>query len=349
MTSASQTVRELKPGVWAPIPTFFDAEEELDVPTFTGHVVRLAQANVWPVICGSMGEAHHLTNEERVTLVKAARKALDEAGLKDIPIMAGTGTGSTKLTIQLCKEAAEAGADFAIVIASGYFAGALSKAALKKFFVDVGDASPIPVMVYNYPGAAGGIDLDSDTIIQIAQESSNICGVKLTCGAVGKLTRITAATTSADFLKKYPRKVQSAPFLTLGGFADFMLPSVLGGKAHGAIMGLANVYPYGLEKLFRSSFDLIKSSDAESLKAALELQGLASESDWAFCQVGIPGTKWFLQKTRGYGGVPRLPILPFDEKAKGEWLVDHEGAKAFMEVEKKLEAQATKSNGTNGH
>lgn len=62
----------------------------IDVPTFTGHVVRLAQANVWPVICGSMGEAHHLTNEERVTLVKAARKALDEAGLTHIPIMAGT-------------------------------------------------------------------------------------------------------------------------------------------------------------------------------------------------------------------------------------------------------------------
>jgi hypothetical protein len=106
---------------------------------------------------------------------------------------------------------------------------------------------------------------------------------------------------------------------------------------------------YGLEKLFRSSSALKETSDAESLKAAFELQGLASESDWAFCQVGIPGTKWFLQKTRGYGGVPRLPILPFDEKAKGEWLVNHEGAKAFLEVEKKLEAQATKSNGTNGH
>jgi L-threo-3-deoxy-hexylosonate aldolase len=53
------------------------------------------------------------------------------------------------LTIQLTKEAAEAGADFSIVIASGYYAGALSKAALKKFFVDVADASPIPVMVYN--------------------------------------------------------------------------------------------------------------------------------------------------------------------------------------------------------
>jgi hypothetical protein len=66
---------------------------------------------------------------------------------------------------------------------------------------------------------------------------------------------------------------------------------------------------------------LKETSDAKALEAAFELQGLASESDWAFCQVGIPGTKWFLQKTRGYGGVPRLPILPFDEKAKGEWLV----------------------------
>lgn len=35
-------------------------------------------------------------------------------------------------------------------------------------------------------------------------------------------------------------------FLTLGGFADFMLPSVLGGAAHGAIMGLANVYPVSI-------------------------------------------------------------------------------------------------------
>jgi dihydrodipicolinate synthase/N-acetylneuraminate lyase len=37
-------------------------------------------------------------------------------------------------------------------------------------------------------------------------------------------------------------------FLTLGGFADFMLPSVLGGAAHGAIMGLANVYPVSISQ-----------------------------------------------------------------------------------------------------
>lgn len=85
--------------------------------------------------------------------------------------------------------------------------------------------------------------MDSDLIVDIARDGRNICGVKLTCGAVGKLTRITAATTSDDFVKQHPRKVESAPFLTLGGFGDFMLPAVLGGKGHGAIMGLGNVYP----------------------------------------------------------------------------------------------------------
>lgn len=63
----------------------------------------------------------------------------------------------------------------------GYFSGAMSKAALKTFFHDVAAASPLPVLIYNYPGAAGGIDMDSDLINEIAQDA-NISGCKLTCG-----------------------------------------------------------------------------------------------------------------------------------------------------------------------
>ena len=37
-----------------------------------------------------MGEAFHLTHEERVVLFKAAREALDEAGLSETVIIAGT-------------------------------------------------------------------------------------------------------------------------------------------------------------------------------------------------------------------------------------------------------------------
>jgi 4-hydroxy-2-oxoglutarate aldolase len=98
-----------------------------------------------------MGEAIHLSHAERVTLIKAARKALDDAGCLEMPIISGTGAGSTRETIELCKKAAEAGSDYAIVIASGYFSGALAnnKTALKNFWVEVSQNSPIPVMIYN--------------------------------------------------------------------------------------------------------------------------------------------------------------------------------------------------------
>ena len=98
-----------------------------------------------------MGEAIHLSHAERVTLIKETRKALDEADLKSIPIIAGTGAGSTRETKELCKEAADAGADFRIVIPPGYYAGVLAKSpeALKALFIEVADDSPIPVFVYS--------------------------------------------------------------------------------------------------------------------------------------------------------------------------------------------------------
>lgn len=67
----------------------------------------------------------------------------------------------------------------------------------------------------------------------MANASSNISGVKLTCGGVGKLTRITSGTTSKEFFEK------NGTFVTLGGFADFILPSVVGAQAHGAIVRLS--------------------------------------------------------------------------------------------------------------
>lgn len=132
-----------------------------------------------------------------------------------------------------------------------------------------------------------------------------------------------------------------------------MLPTVLGSNAHGAIMGLGNVYPNALASLYYGSEDLLKdpTNASRSLAEMTRLQGLASEADWAFVAAGIAGTKYYLQQTRGYGGVCRLPILPFAEDKGAKLLKDHR-VEQFMEVEKKLEAGAKggKVNGaTNGH
>lgn len=98
-----------------------------------------------------MGEGVHLSHADRVALIKTTREALDDAKFTDTPIIIGTGAGSTRETVQLSKEAAEAGADYVIVITPGYFAGALAgnRKALKAFFTEVAEKSPIPVIIYN--------------------------------------------------------------------------------------------------------------------------------------------------------------------------------------------------------
>ncbi|KAI0647038.1 dihydrodipicolinate synthetase [Trametes meyenii] len=312
---ASSIVRPLQAGIYAPIPTFFAPEtEDLDLPTFASHIVRLAKAGVRPLLSGSMGEAHHLSHAERVTLIKTARKALDEAGFTTIPIIAGTGAGSTRETVQLSIEAAEAGADYAIVIISGYFVGALAgnRKALKAFWAEVAEKSPIPIIIYNYPGASGGIDLDSDLITELATESPNIAGVKLTCGNVGKLTRITATVSDPSFASQHPRKNVNAPFLVLGGFTDFILPSAFV-DAHGAITGLANVAPHAVATLFEVSEKSKK--DLSLLSEAQRLQGIIARADFTIAKTSIAGTKLLLEKLYGYGGNPRKPLPPIEKDA----------------------------------
>ncbi|KAF9052869.1 hypothetical protein BJ165DRAFT_1413243 [Panaeolus papilionaceus] len=332
---SNKVSRPLKPGIFAPITTFFlPNTEELDIPSFEAHVLRVAQAGVGPLISGSMGEAIHLSHSERIKLIHAARRALDSAGLTHVPIIAGTGAGSTKETIELTYEAATAGADYSIVITSGYFAGALAgnRAALKAFFVEVAEKSPIPVIIYNYPGASGGIDLDSDLITELAMECPNTCGVKLTCGNVGKLARIANAISAPDFNKLYPRKSIDAPFLVLGGFSDFLVPSAYV-NGHGAITGLANLAPHAIVRLF--TVTEASRVNPSLIDEAQRLQGIIGRADFTIAKAGISGTKNLMERMYGYGGLPRKPLPPM-EPASAQILWEHVHTQALVQLEREL-------------
>jgi L-threo-3-deoxy-hexylosonate aldolase len=301
--------------MYAPIPTFFlHGSEDLDINTLQRHAVRLAKAGIRPLLAGSMGEAPHLSHSERIEIIKAVRSALDNEGLIRVPIIAGTGGGSTRETIELSKAAAAAGADYAIVIAPGYFSGVLAsdRKALKAFWVEVAENSPIPVIIYNYPGASGGIDLDSDFIVDLAKSCPNTAGVKLTCGNVGKLTRICSEVSTPSFSSLYPRKNPAAPFLVLGGFTDFVVPSAFV-RAHGAITGLANFAPFCEIKLYQLAEAAKK--DPSVLDEANRIQGIVANADFVIAKTSIAGIKWLLQKVYGYGGLPRKPLPPMNFEA----------------------------------
>lgn len=92
------------------------------------------------------------TAEERCTLISVTRSVLNKhSSTKSMPVIAGVAAPSTKETIALACAAAGAGADFAMVIPPGYYAGILKSdgmRAIKRYFIDVSEASPIPVYVF---------------------------------------------------------------------------------------------------------------------------------------------------------------------------------------------------------
>ncbi|BCS22485.1 dihydrodipicolinate synthase family protein [Aspergillus puulaauensis] len=326
----------LRPGVYAPTMTFFNPNtEDLDTPTIRKHAVRLAKAGLVGLVCmGSNGEAVHLTLEEKQTVIRETRAALDEANFKNVPVIAGASENSIRGTVQLTKDLAAAGAEYALIVPPSYYRYATGNdETLYEYFTAVADASPLPVILYNYPGAVAGIDMDSDLIICISQHP-NVVGTKFTCANTGKLTRVARALHAIKPASPLAPTKSSVPvtkasakheYVAFGGIADFTLQTLASGGS-AILAGGANVIP----KLCVQIFTLWGEG---RFTEAIEAQGLLSQADWVLTKAAIPGTKSAIQSYYGYGGYPRRPLGRLSD-AQAKAVAD--GIKEALEVELKL-------------
>lgn len=312
--------RSLPVGIYAPTMTFFDPEtEDVDIPTIKKHAQRLIRDGlVGLVTMGSNGEAVHCTREEKLAVTKATREALDEAGFTSTPIILGATEGSVRGTVELSKLAAEAGADYTLLLPPSYYRAQTDEESIVDYFTAVADASPLPVIIYNYPGAVSGIDLDSDVLIKLGQHP-NIVGTKFTCGNTGKLTRVALGTNA-----KTPFQ-EGSGYMAFGGMCDFTLQTLASGGS-GIIAGGANVMP----KVCARVWNLYAEGKEDEAQA---LQKILSRGDWPLTKAAIAGTKQAIQMHFGYGGYPRRPLKRLDE---ARLKAIEEGIREVMEIEKSL-------------
>jgi len=298
-------------GIYVPTVAFFTPEDQVDIETTVSHATRLIQAGVAGLVThGSNGEAVHLDHEERNLITKATRKALVQADKPDLPLIVGCGAQSTRETIKLCRGAAESGGTHAMILPPSYYGGLLATELIVQHFENVANASPIPLLVYNFPAPCGGLDLSSDTILRLARHP-NIVGAKLTCGNTGKLARVVAGTRDLDFV-------------TFGGSADFTIQTLSVG-GHGVIAGTANLVP-------RLCLRLMQLWDDGAMAEATELQGILARGDWAAIKGGFVSVKAALQRYHGYGGLPRLPCAVLEGKALEAQMVEF---REVMELERR--------------
>lgn len=331
MSSGQPSSRPLLPGVYVATMTFFHSETgNLDIASLRIHIARLACAGITGVVVmGSNGEAPHLSNAERQTVTRETRAVLDSKGFSSVPIIVGCSDQYAMGTLDLIRDAQQAGGDYALVLPPSYFREAMNNQIINDFYREVATASPLPILLYSFPAVTAGITMSSDLLISVSRHP-NVVGTKFTCGDTGKIGRVAAATDAVSPLAPSPplSNYTGPYYVTLGGLADFILPALVAG-ASGVIAGGSNVFPKICRHVFQSFCD-------GSLEDAIRAQKLLNKADWAHTKRGVAGTKAVLQKHFGYGGIPRRPLPPLSSDDEIALMSEVEEAIAW---EKELELQ----------
>ena len=271
-------------GIFAPVVTPFDAAGNVDGDAFIHNVrAHLAAGLHGIVVTGSTGEAALLDESERGRLVELARKAVP-AGK---PLIVGTGAESTRAVVARNRMAAERGADAVLVVAPHYYGDAMTAEALRAHYLQVADASPVPVMLYTIPKYMHFVT-PPEVVAELARHE-NVIGMKDSAGD---------AALFARYLES-----QSASFRVLTG-SGTLVGEALRMGARGAILAVSLFAPATALELWRARRE---GDDAAAAAAQARLGPLSAR---VVGGLGVAGVKAALDVVGLRGGPVRAPLRP---------------------------------------
>lgn len=268
-------------GVFVPLTTPFRGDE-LATDRLQANIRRYNETSLSGyVLLGSTGEFPMLSDAERDRVLAAAREAIP----RDKKFLAGTGANSTLHTVRQTRRAAELGADAAIVVTPHYFTKAfMQPVAQIRHYLAVAEASPIPVVLYNFP-LNTGINLEPDVVARIAQHP-NVGGIKDSSGNIPQAAQIIDQTPKT--------------FDVLVGAAAALLPGLAIGVA-GGVLALGNLAA-------REFCDVYALARAGRWDEARAIATRMMPADRGVGRYGIGGLKAALDLQGLFGGPCRQPL-----------------------------------------
>lgn len=247
--------------------------------------LHLANGTDAIVAVGTTGESATLDYDEHCAVMKHCINTI--AGR--LPVIAGTGSNSTREAIELTQCAKDLGAD-AVLIVTPYY-NKPTQEGLYQHYAAIAAAVDIPVILYNVPGRTA-VDLLPETVARLSQVK-NIIGIK---DATGKLERLAQMRTSCrEGFEFYTGDDATA--------ADFILQ---GGQ--GGISVTANVAPLQVSRTYAAAL----AGDA-ALAHALDapLQDLHRD---LFVEANPIPVKWSLHRMGLMETGTRLPLTVLSEQ-----------------------------------
>ena len=249
---------------------------------------QIAEGSNALVPCGTTGESATLSREEhREVIAHVVRAAKGR-----VPVMAGCGSYSTAVAIEMVRAAADVGADAVLVVVPYY--NKPSQAGLEAHFTAVAEASPVPIIVYNVPSRTVA-DISVTSLARIAKHP-RIIGIK---DATADLSRVSAQRLECG-----------EEFVQLSGNDDVALAfNAMGGV--GCISVTANVAPR-LCSEFQKAIRENRWDEARNLQDRLFPLHKALFSD-----ASPAPTKYALSRVRpGFPQQLRLPLIEASRESK---------------------------------
>src|SRR5215471_5828518 len=271
-------------GVFSPIPTPFDDRDRVDTVRLKAALAKwVTKPLTGFVILGSNGEAALMDDFECDQAIVAAREAVPRGR----GFIVGTGRESTQAAINATKRAAEHGADAVLVRTPGFFKSQMTNDVFVRHYTAVADASPVPVLLYNFT-AVTGVNLLPAAVARLATHP-NIIGIKESGGDIAQVAELVS-TTPPDFT-------------VLAGSAGTFYPALCVGAA-GGILALGNALPDACVRLY----ELTRAGrHDEALALQRELVPIGRMLGPTY---GVAGLKAALNLLGYDVGVPRPPLVP---------------------------------------
>jgi 4-hydroxy-tetrahydrodipicolinate synthase len=215
---------------------------------------QIAQGIDGLVPVGTTGESPTLSHAEHDRVIKLT---VDIAAGR-VPVIAGTGSNATSEAVQLSKHAESAGVD-ALLLVNPYYNKPTQKG-LYLHFRTIADAVKIPCVLYNIKGRTA-INLETDTLVKLANDCPNIVAVKEASGDLNQMKDVIARTPE-DFSVLSGDDNMALALVEAGGdgvisVASNLLPSHMRQMIHAALerdLAKARAWEKNLAPFFSACF-----------------------------------------------------------------------------------------------
>ncbi|QUG42925.1 4-hydroxy-tetrahydrodipicolinate synthase [Psychrobacillus sp. INOP01] len=251
--------------------TPFDRNEEIDFPA-TRNLINYLIANGTEglVVSGTTGESPTLTEEEKVQLFKFTVEVVNGR----VPVIAGTGSYNTKASIDLTRQAADAGVDGIMLVVPYY--NKPSQEGLYQHFKTIAAVTSLPTMLYNIPGRSV-VNMSVETVIRLS-EIPNIVAIKEAGGNLDTMSEIIS-NTPEDFSLYSGDDGLTIPVLSIGGTGVISVAShVIGNEMQAMIAKFNSGNVREAAKDHRRLLPVMKALFAAPnptpVKTALNLKGI---------------------------------------------------------------------------